>query len=320
MPPHGKTPPAVYLPILVPEKAMRKGIWFAFTAYVIWGLFPVYWKWLRQVPAVQLLGHRIVWSFVFLIMAVGLTRQWRTLPSAISRPRVLLIYGVAAILIGINWLTYLFAVNSGYVVEASLGYFINPLLSVLLGVVVLREHLRPLQWATIGLAAIGVVYVSLAYGAVPWIAVTLALSFGVYGRVKKTAPLGSLNGMTLETGLMFLPAASYLLFAEASHQGAFLHTSATTTLLLIGGGLVTTTPLLLFSSAVQRIPLALVGVLQYINPTLQFLLGTLVYHEPFSLAQFIGFTIVWVALILFGVEGLVAWRSQQAAPMVTDAF
>ncbi len=308
------------MPILEMGETVRKGIWFAFTAYVIWGLYPIYWKWLHQVPATQLLGHRIVWSFAWLMVAVRFTRQWQTLRSAVSRPRVLLIYTVAAILIGVNWLTYLFAVNAGFVVEASLGYFINPLLSVLLGVVVLREHLRPFQWATIGLAAIGVVYVSLAYGSVPWIAVTLAFSFGLYGLVKKTAPLGSLNGMALETGLMFLPAVSYLLFTEATHQGAFLHTDVTTAALLIGGGLITIIPLLLFGSAVQRIPLALVGVLQYINPTLQFLLGTLVYHEPFSMAQFVGFTIVWVALILYGVEGLVALRGRQAAPMVTDAY
>jgi chloramphenicol-sensitive protein RarD len=292
---------------------MKKGVWLALGAYAIWGLFPIYWKWLHQVPAVQLLGHRIVWSFAFLMVAIGLGRQWRAFGAAAFKPQILLIYLVAAILISINWLTYLFAVNSGFVVEASLGYFINPLISVLLALVVLRERLRPLQWVTIGLAAIGVVYVSLAYGSVPWFAVTLAISFGLYGLVKKTAPLGSLHGMALETGLLFLPAISYLLFAEATHQGAFLHTDLTGTLLMIGGGLITTVPLLLFGSAVQQIPLALVGVLQYVNPTLQFLLGTLVYHEPFSVAQFVGFSIVWIALILYGVEGLVTYRSQQAA-------
>jgi len=292
---------------------MKKGVWFALTAYVIWGLFPVYWKWLHQVPAVQLLGHRVVWSFVILAFAIGLTRQWRALRAAAFRGRVLLIYLVAAVLISINWLTYLFAVNSGFVVEASLGYFINPLISVLLGVVVLRERLRPLQWVPMGLAAVGVIYVSLAYGSVPWYAIILALSFGLYGLVKKTAPLSSLYGMTLETALMLVPALVYLLYTEASHQGAFLHTNLTITMLLVGGGLVTTVPLLLFGSAVQRIPLALLGVLQYINPTLQFLLGTLVYHEPFSASRFIGFSIVWVALILYGIEGLVAFRSRQAA-------
>jgi len=292
---------------------MKKGVWFALTAYVIWGLFPVYWKWLHQVPAVQLLGHRVVWSFVILALAVGLTRQWRAFRAAAFRRRVLLIYFMAAILISINWLTYLFAVNAGFVVEASLGYFINPLISVLLGVLVLRERLRPLQWVPIGLAAVGVIYVSLAYGSIPWYAVTLAISFGLYGIVKKTAPLSSFYGMTLETALMLVPALAYLLYTEASQQGAFLHTNLTITSLLVGAGVVTTVPLLLFGSAVQRIPLALLGVLQYINPTLQFLLGTLVYHEPFSASRFIGFSIVWVALILYGIEGLVAFRSRQAA-------
>jgi chloramphenicol-sensitive protein RarD len=296
---------------------MKKGVWFALAAYIIWGLFPVYWKWLHSVPPVQLLGHRIGWSFVLLFVVLTFTRQWRTFKDTASKPRVLLIYSLAAILISINWLTYLFAVNAGFVVEASLGYFINPLISVLLGLLVLGERLRPLQWVPIGLAAIGVIYVSLAYGSVPWFAITLAISFGLYGLVKKMAPLGSLHGMTLETGLLFIPAVLYLLFAEFTHQGAFLHTNLTTTALLIGGGFVTTVPLLLFGSAVQRIPLALVGVLQYINPTLQFLLGTLAFHEPFSIPQFIGFSIVWVALILYGVEGLVAFRDQRAAAVAS---
>jgi chloramphenicol-sensitive protein RarD len=287
---------------------MKKGVWFAMSAYVIWGLFPIYWKWLRTIPAVQLLGHRIVWSFVFLALALGVTRQWRGFRVLAFKRRVLLIYVVAAILIGINWLTYLLAVNSGFVIEASLGYFINPLISVLLAVIVLRERLRPLQWVPLGLAGIG---------AVPWLALLLASSFGLYGLVKKMAPLGSFYGMTLETGLMLVPALAYLMYTEATHQGAFLHTNLTTTILLIGGGMVTTLPLLLFGSAVQRVPLALIGVLQYINPTLQFLLGTLVYHEPFSVPQFIGFSIVWAALILFGAEGLVAFRAQQAVATAT---
>jgi chloramphenicol-sensitive protein RarD len=301
------------------EQVMKKGVWYAAAAYIIWGLFPIYWKGLHLVPAVQLLGHRITWSFVFLFLVVAITRRWRTFRAAAVKPRVLLIYFVAAILISINWFTYLLAVNSGFVVESSLGYFINPLISVLLGIIVLRERLRPVQWVPIGLAATGVIYVSLAYGSVPWFAITLALSFGLYGLVKKTAPLGSLYGMALETGLMFLPALLYLGYTEVTHQGAFLHTNLTTTALLIGGGFVTTMPLLLFGSAVQRIPLALVGVLQYINPILQFLLGTLVYHEPFSVAQFIGFSIVWVALVLYGVEGLMAFRGQRAAAAAAPA-
>jgi len=196
------------------------------------------------------------------------------------------------------------------VVEASLGYFINPLLSVLLGVLFLRERLRPWQWLPVGLAALGVIIVSFAYGSFPLIAVTLALTFGLYGLVKKRAPLGALYGLTLETGILFIPALLYLLYVDRLGQGAFLHTDPIANLLMMGAGVVTTIPLLLFSSATQRIPLALVGILQYITPTLQFLLGVLVYKEAFTSAQFAGFGLVWVALIVFSAEGFLARRAE----------
>jgi chloramphenicol-sensitive protein RarD len=186
------------------------------------------------------------------------------------------------------------------------------LLSVLMGVLFLHERMRSLQWVPLGLAAVGVLYLTFAYGSLPWIALTLAFSFGLYGLVKKTAPLGSLYGLTLETGLLFLPALLYLLYADATGQGAFLHTGAISDVLLVGAGLMTTIPLLMFASAARRIPLSLVGILQYIAPTLQFLLGVLVYREPFTHAQFIGFGMVWIALILFGVEGFLASRAQRA--------
>lgn len=292
---------------------MNKGIWYAIGAYVFWGLFPIYWKWLHQVPALQLLGHRIGWSFLLLLAVILATQQWRAFRAAALTRRVLLIYLVAALLIGVNWLTYIWAVNAGFIVETSLGYFINPLLSVLMGVIFLRERLRPMQWLPIGLAAAGVLYLTFAYGALPWIALTLAFSFGLYGLIKKVAPLGSLYGLTLETGILFLPALVYLVYAEAAGTAAFLHTGAGSALLLIGAGAVTTIPLLMFASAAQRIPLSLVGILQYIAPTLQFLLGVLVYHEPFDRAHFIGFSIVWAALIIFGVEGFLARRAQPVA-------
>jgi chloramphenicol-sensitive protein RarD len=220
---------------------------------------------------------------------------------------------VAAVLIGVNWLTYVWAVNAGFIVETSLGYFINPLLSVLMGVVFLRERLRPWQWAPLGLATAGVLYLTLAYGSPPWIALTLAFSFGFYGLAKKTAPLGSLYGLALETGFLFLPALAFLGYAEAAGQGAFLHSGPLPDLLMIGAGVVTTMPLLLFASAAQRIPLSLVGVLQYIAPTIQFLLGVVVYHEPFTPSQMIGFGLVWIALALFAGEGLLAQRRQPAS-------
>lgn len=296
---------------------MNKGIWYAIGAYVCWGLFPIYWKWLHAVPALQLLGHRIGWSFLLLCAVILLSKQWRAFRAAALNRRVLLIYLVAALLIAVNWLTYIWAVNAGFIVETSLGYYINPLLSVLMGVIFLRECLRPMQWLPIGMAAAGVLYLTFAYGALPWIALTLAFSFGLYGLIKKVAPLNSLHGLTLETGILFLPALAWLLYSDASGQGAFLHTGAGSALLLIGAGAVTTVPLLMFASAAQRIPLSLVGILQYIAPTLQFLLGVLVYHEPFDQAHFIGFGIVWAALIIFGVEGFLAHRAQPV-PALAD--
>ena len=284
---------------------MKKGIWYALGAYIIWGLFPFYWKMLAGVPALQLLGHRIIWSFVTLFAIILLARQWKIIRAALTR-RVLIIYSVAAVLIAINWLTYVWAVGAGFIIETSLGYFINPLISVLLGVLFQHEHLRPLQWVPIGLATIGVLYLTFAYGSLPWIALTLAFSFGFYGLVKKNAPLASLPGLTLETGILFVPAMGFLLYSQFTGTGAFLHTTMLMDLMLVGAGLVTIIPLLMFSSAAKRIPLTMIGVLQYINPTIQFLLGTLIFKEPFDHHRLIGFGIVWVALILFGVEGFLA--------------
>jgi chloramphenicol-sensitive protein RarD len=216
-------------------------------------------------------------------------------------------------LIGVNWLVYIWAVNADYVVETSLGYFINPLLSVLMGVIFLRERLRPWQWAPIGLAAAGVLFLTVTYGSLPWIALTLAGTFATYGLAKKKAPLNALYGLTLETGLLFIPALGVLILSDLSGQGAFLHQGWGSDVLMIGAGLATTLPLLLFASAAQRIPLSLVGILQYIAPTLQFLLGVFVYREPFSQTQFIGFGIVWLALIMFAVESAWTQRSRIAA-------
>jgi len=283
---------------------LNKGILYALGAYITWGLFPFYWKILAGVPALQLLGHRILWSFITLVAILLIFRKWKTVQNALNR-RVLVIYSMAAVLIAINWLTYVWAVGEGFIIETSLGYFINPLLSVLLGVIFLRERLRPLQWLPIGMAAIGVLYLTFAYGSLPWVALTLAISFGFYGLVKKNAPLDSLPGLTLETGLLFLPALGFLLYSEFSGTGAFLHTTPLLNLMLVGAGLVTIFPLLLFASAAKRIPLTLIGVLQYVNPTIQFLLGTLVYKEPFDHHRLIGFGIVWVALILFVLEGFI---------------
>jgi chloramphenicol-sensitive protein RarD len=291
---------------------MNKGPWYAVGAYATWGFLPVYLKLLQHVPALQLISHRILWSCIMLCCTVLLSRQWAAFRSAVVTPRVIKVYLAAALLIGINWLVYVWAVNSGFIIESSLGYFINPLFSVFLGVVLLRERPRPWQWIAIGFATAGVLYLTLAYGHPPWIALILASTFGIYGLVKKIGPLGSLHGLTLETGILVVPALLYLLYSDSIGQGAFLHAGAVSDMLLVGTGLVTAVPLLMFASAAPRIPLSLLGVLQYIAPTLQFLLGVLVYREPFTQSQFIGFGSVWAGLIIFGAEGFLAHRSQKS--------
>jgi chloramphenicol-sensitive protein RarD len=292
---------------------LNKGILYGIGAYALWGFFPIYWKLLHHVPALQLLGHRIGWSFLMLMAVIFATGQWADFRSTFNA-RTLRVYSIAAILIGVNWLTYVWAVNAGFIVETSLGYFINPLLSMLMGMVFLRERLRPAQWIPVGLAAIGVIYLTAIYGRLPWIALLLAFSFGFYGLVKKLAPLGSLYGLTLETGILFLPALLYLAFAEINGSAAFLHTGLTSDLLMVGAGIVTTIPLLMFASAARRIPLTMVGILQYIAPTLQFLLGVFVYKEEFDLAHFIGFSIVWLALVIFWIENYFAHRAVEPIP------
>jgi chloramphenicol-sensitive protein RarD len=288
---------------------MNKGILKGIIAYSLWGVFPIYWKMLHQVPAVQVIGNRIVWSFLLLAGVLLFTSQWTAFRTAAASSRIVGIYSIAGVLLTINWLVYVWGVNSGFIVETSLGYFINPLVSVLLGVLFLHERLRTTQWIPIGIAAAGVAYLTVAYGRLPWIALTLALSFGFYGLVKKLAPLGSLYGLTLETGIVFPAALIYLIFVGLRRSGAFLQDSPQTTLLLICAGPVTTIPLLLFASAAKEIPLAIIGLLQYIAPTLQFLIGVFIYKEPFDRSLLIGFIIIWIALILFWVENYLSHRT-----------
>ena len=287
---------------------MNKGIWNGIAAYVMWGFFPIYWKLLHEVPALQVIGHRIGWSFILLIVFILVTKQWKNFSAAALTPKTVGIYSIAAVLLSINWLIYVWGVNAGFIVETSLGYFINPLVSMLLGVVFLRERLRPAQWLPIGLAAAGVIYLTVTYGRLPWIALSLAFSFGVYGFVKKIAPLGSLYGLTLETAIVFPIALIYLALIGFSGTGAFLHEGAFTDILLIGTGAVTSIPLLMFASAARQIPLTMIGVLQYIAPTLQFLIGVFLYHEPFDQSRLVGFGLVWLALIIFWLENYLANR------------
>lgn len=288
---------------------MNKGIWSGIAAYSMWGFFPIYWKLLQQVPALQLLGHRIGWSFILLTAYIMAAGQWQAFRSTAFKPKTLGIYAVAGVLLSVNWLIYVWGVNAGFIIETSLGYFINPLFSVLLGVVFLRERLRPAQWIPVALATIGVIFLTATYGRLPWIALSLAFSFGIYGFVKKLSPLGSVHGLTLETGIVFPLALIYLALAQSNGTGAFLHEGLRVDLLLIGAGVVTTIPLLMFASAAKQIPLNMVGILQYLAPTIQFLIGVFVYHEPFDTTRLIGFSIVWLALIIFWVENFMAKRA-----------
>lgn len=288
---------------------MNKGILYGIGAYLLWGVFPIYWKLLHDVPALQVISHRITWSFVVLMIYIFATKQWQDFRSVAANARTIMIYAAAGVLLSINWLIYVWGVNAGFIVETSLGYFINPLLSVLMGVIFLRERLRPMQWIPVTIATAGVIYLTISYGRLPWIALTLALSFASYGLIKKLAPLGSLYGLTLETGIIFPIALIYLLLIQMNGNGALLHNGLQVDVLLIASGIVTTIPLLMFASAAKQIPLTMVGLLQYIAPTIQFLLGVFLYKEPFDHSHLIGFGIVWAALVLFWVENYLANRT-----------
>jgi chloramphenicol-sensitive protein RarD len=292
---------------------MNKGVLSGAAAYLIWGFFPIYLKSLQVVPSFQIMLHRVVWSFLFVMLLILVRGEWKRFKNSITKRRTLLVYSLTAMLLASNWLIYIFGVNSGQVVETSLGYFINPLLSVALGVIILRERLRPMQWLPVGLAGIGVLYLTLQYGSLPWIALGLAFTFGLYGLIKKIAPLGALHGLTLETGILFIPATIYLLYAESQASGAFGHLGLEVTLLLAFAGVATALPLLLFGYAARAIPLSLLGILQYIAPTLQFLLGIFLYQEPFTPTLLVGFIFIWLALLIFTLEGVYARRKQIAS-------
>lgn len=289
---------------------MRTGLLYAALAYAMWGLFPLYFQHVRSVGALEIVLHRSVWSLAFLLLLLLLLRRGGAVLAALRVPRQLALFGASALLLSANWLLYVWAVNHGRVIDASLGYFINPLVSVLLGVLVLRERLRRLQWMAIGVAAAGVLWLALRSGTLPWVGLAIAFSFGLYGLLRKTAPLGALEGLALET-LLLAPIALPLLAAWTLQGTSALATAPASLIgwLLVAGPL-TAIPLLLFAAGARRIPLATLGLLQYIAPTLQLMLGIWWFGEPFDTPRLVGFGLIWAALALYSAEG--AWRATRA--------
>lgn len=286
-------------------------------AYGLWGLFPLYWSLLSAAGALETLAHRMIWSLAVIVVIVAWTRRSGSLRVVLRNRRQVLLLSGAAVLISANWGGYIWGVTHGHVVETALGYFIGPLVSVLIGVVVLGERLRTAQWAAVALGFVAIVVLVAGYGEVPWIALVLAFSFATYGLVKKLAGVPAVESMAVETVVMLLPAAAYVVFLEASGSGTFLSLGAGHTLLLVGGGIVTTVPLLAFAAAAVRIPLSMIGLLQYLAPILQFTFGVLVFHEQMPVERWLGFGIVWLALIILTIDG--TRRRAPADPVITMA-
>lgn len=293
------------------EAAVRQGVAITAVAFVIWGLFPIYWHLLRAVPSPLIIAHRIVWSTVLVVGWLVWTSRldwWRRIA---AQPGALKLLAASSVSIGFNWGLYIWAINAGHVVESSLGYFINPLVSVLLAVVVLKERLRAIQWLAVACAAAGVAWLTFQAGAPPWIALGLALSFGMYGLLRKIVAVDAVAGLGVESLYLFLPAVGFALWSEGGHGGGFLSGwGSGIDALLVFGGVVTAVPLIAFAYGVRRIPLSLVGILQYIAPTLQLLLGVWFFHEPFDGVRAVGFGAIWIGLLLFVGEGL--WRARNS--------
>ncbi len=277
----------------------RRGTAYGAAAYLLWGLFPLYWPLLEPASAVEVLAHRVVWSLVVVAVLLQVTRRWAQFRAAFADRGRLLRLSAAAVAIALNWGVYIYGVQSDHVVEAALGYFVSPLLTVLLGVLVLGERLRTSQWAALGAAALAVVVLSVEGGRPPWIALVLACSFGLYGLLKKTVGIGPLEGLAVETAVL-TPVA--LLYLAVIGGGTFTTEGSGHVALLVGGGVVTAIPLLLFGAAAGRISLTTLGMLQYLTPTIQFFIGVLLRHEPMGPARLLGFVLVWTALAVFTLE------------------
>lgn len=271
----------------------------AFAAFLIWGASPIYWRALARVGAFEIIVHRIIWSAFFLFFLLIVRHRWHDLKKTITNPKLLLILTVTALLVGGNWLVYVWAVTNGRVLQASLGYYINPLVNVLLGMVFLKERLRRAQTVAVFLAIVGVLNLALRYGSIPWVSLTLAFSFGTYGLVRKMADIGVLVGLTVEMLLLSIPASLWVYHLVQTPTGSFLHFGLPIDLLLLGTGIFTATPLLLFNFGAKRITLTSLGFIQYIAPTGMFLLGVTLFHEPFTHVEALTFILIWTALAVY---------------------
>jgi chloramphenicol-sensitive protein RarD len=290
---------------------MHAGVLSAALAYICWGIFPLYFKLLASIGALEVVAHRIVWSLLFLLAVLAARRQWGWLHQVLRRPKVLAGFAVSALLLSANWITYIWAVTHDHVIDASLGYFITPLLNVLLGCTFLRERLRATQWTAVALAGAGVLWLAVQGGQLPWIGLVLGFSFAGYGLLRKIAVLGSLEGLTLETMVLAPLALAMLGWSAAQGTSAFPADSALVNALLVGVGPVTAIPLLLFATGARRISMSTLGLLQYLGPSLQLMLGVWLFHEPFAPARMVGFSLIWFALLVYSIDG---WRNRAALP------
>jgi chloramphenicol-sensitive protein RarD len=287
------------------------GLIYAASAFLIWGLSPLYWKALGAVPALEIIAHRVVWSFLFLMGLILLQRRWSEFAEILKSGRMLLTLMLTAILVSANWLLYIWAVNNNHMLQASLGYYINPLVNVVLGMLFLRERLRRPQILAVMLAAGGVLYLTTAYGEFPWIALTLALSFGLYGLIRKVAPVGALVGLAVETMLLSPPALIYLIHLDSQEADTILRVSLKLDLLLIGCAPMTAAPLLFFTLGAKRLYLSTLGLMQYIGPSGMFLLAIFYYNEPFSTTQIWTFAMIWAALGIYSTDSVIYYRRER---------
>jgi chloramphenicol-sensitive protein RarD len=294
------------------NKGANLGFWATLGAFILWGLFPLYWHQLREVPALEIMAHRIVWCGLLVAGYLVYKRGWFWFAEAWRQPRAPRMLVASSLLISVNWLLYIWAVNNGHVVESSLGYFINPLVNVLLGVMVLGERLNRTQWTAVALAGLGVLWLAWQSGAPPWIALTLAFSFSGYGLIRKLVKVESVPGLGVESGLLFLPAAAFLVWSAFNGTAHFGAGDRYRDALLLAGGAVTALPLIWFAYGARQIAYSLVGILQFAAPTLQFLTGVLVFREPFTAIQAVGFSCIWAALVIYAADGLIRARLKPA--------